>query len=246
MSTTRPAPHEDRGTIPPPPVPGSARYFALLYTPAEHRAALALLMALGDEISAGLARGLDHSVAHARLDWWRLEAERYAAGSARHPWLRASSAELTSSAGRASGGRLLNLQPLLEGAALDLAEGLQSGESQQRVHAALFVTAAEALGGASISERLRDQLAALGALTRHFERLSQDALAGARREHRQRLEAALAPLRHQPALAPLLVWATLAERRPERSRPLRALADNLRAWRIARRAAAGSGSAPAA
>ncbi len=224
MSTSPPGPHEGRGAIPPPPAPGSARYFALLYTPAGHRAALALLMALGDEISAGLARGLDHSVAHARLDWWRLEIEHYAAGGARHPWLRAPSA------------RPLNLQPLLEGAILDLAEGLQGGESRERLHGALFVSAAEALGAAPLSEPLRAELTALGALTRHLERLAPEALSRCGHEHRQRLNALLTSLRHQRALAPLLVWAVMAGRRPESSPPLRALADNFCAWRVARRA----------
>ncbi len=50
------------------PQPGSARYFALLYSPRAQRPALARLLALADEIGAGVTRRLDHDVAHARLE----------------------------------------------------------------------------------------------------------------------------------------------------------------------------------
>jgi hypothetical protein len=43
----------------------------------------------------------------------------------------------------------------------------------------------------------------------------------------------------QAQIAPLLVWAALAARGPQRRSPLQSLADNMRAWRIARRAIAG-------
>ena len=75
---------------PPGPVPGSARSFALLYCPQRQRREFGLLLALESELGAGLARGLDHALAHARLDWWREEAARHAQGAARHPWLRAN------------------------------------------------------------------------------------------------------------------------------------------------------------
>jgi len=210
---------------PPEPVPGSARYFALLYAPAPQRALLRLLMALADEISAGVARSLDHSVSHARLEWWRLEAERYRAGAAQHPWLRSRAA------GREPEAHL-DLGVLVQAAALDLAEGLQRHESAERLHGALFVTAAEALGAAPLALELRERLTSLGAFTRRSEKRAAISSAD-----RAALEHSLAGLDAQPALAPLLIWAALAERHPERASPLRALTDNLRAWRIARRAA---------
>ena len=111
-------------SLPPPPAVGSPRYFALLYSPAALRATLTTLLALADEISAGAARGLDHSVAHVRLDWWRGEAERYVRGEPQHPWLRALAAQH-------AGGRGLKLQPLVEAAAVDLATETLSAEERR-------------------------------------------------------------------------------------------------------------------
>ena len=73
-----------------PPVPGSpgasCRYFAWLYSPPEQRPVLAALCAIEREIRTSLRS--DHQVAHARLEWWREEAERYAEGSPVHPLTR--------------------------------------------------------------------------------------------------------------------------------------------------------------
>jgi hypothetical protein len=221
-----------RTTVPPQPPPGSARYFALLYTPAARRPALNLLMALADEMNSGLTRALDHNVAHARLDWWRLESERYARGGAQHPWLRSSSATTPPQ------DPALDLRSLVDAAAVDLAEGLQGGASGGRLHGALFVAAAALLGAAPLSAELCAQLMALGALTRGFERGGANAAAGA--DPKSTLDAALRRLRalHRAQLAPLLIWAELSQRRLEAASPLRAFADNIRAWRIARRASA--------
>lgn len=65
--------------------PGSARYFAWLYTPAERREAVAALFTLEHEIASSARPGIDHAVAHARLDWWEDEASRLAAGRPAHP-----------------------------------------------------------------------------------------------------------------------------------------------------------------
>jgi len=129
---------------PSPPAAGSPRYFALLYTPATLRPVFGTLLALADEISAGGARGLDHSVAHVRLEWWRGEAERYARGEPQHPWLRALLAQHPASRG-------LDLQPLVQAAALDLATGTQSAQPGVALPAAnmqraVFELAARVLG----------------------------------------------------------------------------------------------------
>src|SRR5580700_208215 len=117
---------------PPEPPAGSIRYFVLLYTPPARRRALASLLALADEIGAGLERRLDHALAHARLDWWRREADRYRAGITQHPLLRVL-------LGANSEGARLDLQPLILAAQIDLAEAQRVAAMGARARAALFV-----------------------------------------------------------------------------------------------------------
>jgi phytoene synthase len=66
-----------------------ARYLALLYSPASQRLALDALFGIERELSDSLRRGLDHHVAHSRLQWWREESERAADGRPVHPLTRA-------------------------------------------------------------------------------------------------------------------------------------------------------------
>ena len=75
--------------MPAPPESHSARYFALLYSPVPQRLALDALFGIEREISESLRPGLDHHVAHSRLQWWREECERAAAGRPVHPLTRA-------------------------------------------------------------------------------------------------------------------------------------------------------------
>jgi phytoene synthase len=65
--------------------PGSARYFAVLFAPAAQRASLTALFALQAEIQSAAHSTVDHGVAHTRLEWWRSEIERLAAGTPVHP-----------------------------------------------------------------------------------------------------------------------------------------------------------------
>jgi hypothetical protein len=212
----------------PPPAPGSARYFTLLYTPTPQRCALAQLLALADEIGAGVARALDHEVAHARLEWWRHEAAQYAAGRARHPWLR----QLPG----ASGPRF-DLPALVQAAALDLAQGLQRPTGDEQLRRAVFVAAAQVLGAEPLSAAQREALGDLGTLSWQLER-SAPAAQGARAALSLRaLSARLGPAL-QPKLAPLLVWTAIAGC-AKNAAPVQSLVDNIRAWSIARRAAAG-------
>src|SRR5882724_9841604 len=67
----------------------SARYFALLYSPAPQRLVLDALFGIEREIFESLRPGLDHHVAHSRLQWWREECERAAVGRPVHPLTRA-------------------------------------------------------------------------------------------------------------------------------------------------------------
>ena len=75
--------------MPAAPESHSARYFALLYSPPSQRLALDALFGIEREISESLRPGLDHHVAHSRLQWWREECERAAVGRPVHPMTRA-------------------------------------------------------------------------------------------------------------------------------------------------------------
>jgi len=229
---------------PPPASPGSLRYFVLLYSPPAHRATLATLLALGDEISTGMSRNLDHQVAHVRLEWWQREAERFARGEAQHPWLRTLQQAHPAS-------RELDLLPLVDAAALDLAQQTLRGRSDAAVQRELFILAAQALAADSLSPPQQQWLGELGARTHELERALR------RKDAHEELTAALEGLQQQaqaievalqPRLAPLLVWIALAARRGQRrirrrahngAPGLDALADNMAAWRAARRAIRG-------
>lgn len=213
------------------PASGTPRYFALLYCPLAHRAALTTLLALGDEINSGTAKNLDHSVAHLRLQWWQHEAEQFERGQAQHPWLRVLQA--------ADGSlRSLDLQPLVAAAAADLASQTLRGDSGDELQRVLFRLAARVLLGQPASLPQQQLIGELGANTQALER------AGAHDAHDnyQRLQRQIAELdvALQLPLAPLLVWCALAARR-YRQRKSRstfdAFGDNIAAWRAARRAA---------
>jgi hypothetical protein len=242
-------------SAPPAPQPGSPRYFALLYTPAAARAPLATLLALADEISA--RPGLDHSVAHARLDWWRAEAARYSHGEPQHPWLRT----LQAPPGAA---QCPELAALVDAAAIDLATatfGAAAGATPHgaALQAVVFEQAGEVLRGAAgvppASPSLQRTLRELGRLAGELERLAPGGTSSAATA--AIAAASLVALRSQVAvidstqqqpLAPLLVWVALvairARRRAQRpggrnSPALDAFADNIVAWNAARRAARG-------
>lgn len=204
--------------------PGSTRYFVLLYCPSHRRLALATLLALADEIGAGLARRMEHSLAHVRLDWWRQELLRFARASPEHPWLSAWLRERPQD-------RALRLPLLTEAATLDLAEARLAAERQWRLGGALFVLGAQLLGIEAGAPPLEQQLRALGSYVAALEQQAQGPTPAAP-------QAAA-----QPRLRPLLVWVALAERKAQH--PPRAagrfdmLADNFIAWRAARRAQRG-------
>jgi phytoene synthase len=71
--------------MPATPESHSARYFALLYASASERPALEGLFGIEHEVFDSLRVGLDHHVAHSRLQWWREECERAANGRPAHP-----------------------------------------------------------------------------------------------------------------------------------------------------------------
>jgi hypothetical protein len=218
-------------SLPPAPPPGSARYFALLYAPRSHRPALARLLALADEIGAGVTRGLDHDLAHARLAWWQHEAEQYALGRAQHPWLRIRPDEQ-------SGAPRVDLESLVQAAAIDLAQALQQPPGGERLRRAVFAAAAQLLGAGPLPSTLGETVGELGALSWQWEQAPAASVSStALQPLLARLGAAL-----QPPLAPLLVWTALAARHASPRKPSMrtAIADNIHAWNVARRAAAGT------
>jgi 15-cis-phytoene synthase len=66
----------------------SERYLAWLYSPQEQQPVLTALCQIEAEVAASLRQGIEHHVAHARLQWWREECERAAQGRAAHPLTR--------------------------------------------------------------------------------------------------------------------------------------------------------------
>ena len=71
--------------MPATPESHSARYFALLFASATERPVLESLFGIEHEVFDSLRAGLDHHVAHSRLQWWREECERAANGRPVHP-----------------------------------------------------------------------------------------------------------------------------------------------------------------
>jgi len=64
------------------------RFLAWLYSTPSQQPVLAALCGIEGEIAASVRPGLDHHVAHTRLEWWRAECERCAAGNPAHPLTR--------------------------------------------------------------------------------------------------------------------------------------------------------------
>lgn len=84
--------------MPETPDPLSPRYFALLYSPPRTRAALEAVFGIEREVFESLRPGIDHHVAHTRLQWWREEFERTAARRPLHPLTRSLLEAVTGSA----------------------------------------------------------------------------------------------------------------------------------------------------
>jgi len=72
------------------PAPSATRALAWLYAPQIQRPLLAALLGIEEEIGTSLTAGVDHQVAHVRLEWWRGECARCAAGTPTHPLTQAA------------------------------------------------------------------------------------------------------------------------------------------------------------
>ena len=67
---------------------GADRDWLLRFCPPDAATALAALFEIEQEVSASLKAGLEHAVAHTRLEWWAEELDRLARGIPRHPATR--------------------------------------------------------------------------------------------------------------------------------------------------------------
>ena len=97
-----------------------SRYLAWLYSPESQQPVLAELCEIESEIAGSLRPGIDHHVAHARLQWWQEECERCAQGRPVHPLTR----ELVKAYGAPAAGQpspLAGLSGFVDTAVWDLA-----------------------------------------------------------------------------------------------------------------------------
>jgi 15-cis-phytoene synthase len=100
----------------PQPELSATRSLVWLYSSIPQRLALTSLSAIEREIGASARAGLDHAVAHTRLDWWREECDRTAQGRPSHPLTR----ELLSVFAPSGAAALAELAGLVANAAWDL------------------------------------------------------------------------------------------------------------------------------
>jgi phytoene synthase len=160
------------------PDASTTRALAWLYAAENQRPLLGALCAIEDEVGASLRPGLDHQVAHLRLEWWRTECARTAAGAPSHPLTRAVVAAL---AGR-DPAALAGLVGLVDAAAWDLAAATFETRREltgycERWAQAMIVP----LAGLAAPEVGHAAALALGAALREGEllsRLAPDARAG--------------------------------------------------------------------
>jgi phytoene synthase len=107
----------------------SARELARLYCPPAQRAVFDALTGIEADMRAGLDRRLDHTLAHARLAWWREECERLAQGAPQHPLTR----ELAARFGAGGRAVLGGVRGFSDVATWDLAAA--TFESRRELHA---------------------------------------------------------------------------------------------------------------
>lgn len=147
---------------------------------------LTALCQIESEVAASLKPGVDHHVAHTRLQWWQEECERTAEGRAVHPLTRelvAAAASAAAAAVAAAGGAtpasgsvpspLAGISGFVDTAVWDLASATFETRKElvaycERWSTAMFETAALA-GGAAIEQ---SSLRTIGAAVRETELLA--------------------------------------------------------------------------
>ena len=103
------------------PEADTPRFLAWLYSTPSQQPVLGALCGIEREVAASLEPGLDHHVAHTRLQWWREELGRCAAGNPVHPLTRELLAHLRPSAATPGHSTLAGLSGLVDTATWDLA-----------------------------------------------------------------------------------------------------------------------------
>jgi phytoene synthase len=134
-----------------------SRYLAWLYSPAPQQPVLAKLCEIESEIATSLRPGIDHHVAHARLQWWQEECERCAQGRPVHPLTR----ELVKAYGAPTAGEpspLAGISGFVDTAVWDLASATFETRKEltaycERWAVAMFETAAAQVVGPASDAR---------------------------------------------------------------------------------------------
>ena len=94
---------------------GSSFYYSFVFLPQDMRRAITAFYALCRELDDVVDECHDHQIAEAKLDWWREEIARFAAGTPEHPATRAL---LDTAQGRNAPPALL--LEIIDGMAMDL------------------------------------------------------------------------------------------------------------------------------
>lgn len=157
-----------------PNVLSAERYLAWLYTPEPEQPVLAALCEIESEIAGSLRPGIDHHVAHARLQWWREECERSAQGRAVHPLTRKLVAAYGGGAAVSEASALAGISGFVDTAVWDLAGATFETRKElaaycERWAAATFDTVTAGSGSKNPGE---PGLRALGAAVREVELLA--------------------------------------------------------------------------
>lgn len=235
------------------------RFLAWLYSTPTEQPVLGALCGIEREIAASLRPGIDHHVAHTRLEWWRGECGRCVAGHPSHPLTRELRARIEGLAPGAEADRVLaGLAGLVDAAVWDLAgatfERREELAAYCRRWAAAMLEPLGVPGWAELGTALRE-IELLGDLAR-------DARAGRLRMPLDELEqagiapAALAAPPWPPSLAELLrarhrelrrqLSAAVAALSPQDQRSARGLLVwTALAWRASARAQRALPHAPA-
>jgi phytoene synthase len=131
------------------------RFLAWLYSTPSQQPVLGALCGIEREIGASVRPGVDHSVAHTRLEWWREECARCAAGYPVHPLTRELRTHLEQLAsGSRANSSLAGLSGLVDAATWDLAGATFERRAEltaycQRWAAAMMVPLGSAFATAS-------------------------------------------------------------------------------------------------
>jgi phytoene synthase len=191
--------------------PDASRHLASLYSPPSERPLLAALCAVEKEIVASLQSELDHTVAHARLQWWREECSRVAKGNPVHPLTRTL---MTEFAGRPAD-PLAGISGFVDVAVWDLAAATFETRRELTAYCERWATAMMMPAVAHAAPQLEEAPSwlAIGSAMREIElltHLARDARSGRLRLPLDELERAglapesLAVTPCSPALAALL------------------------------------------